>query len=59
MFIVFTQTEAQQFSALEILKKFEFVINAPKDQQMNGKLILIDNKGTEKERTITMLQKGR
>ncbi|GAB6283007.1 MAG: outer membrane lipoprotein-sorting protein [Ignavibacterium sp.] len=53
-----TNTTAQELSALDILKKFEVVINAPKDQQMNGKLILIDSKGNEKERTITMLQKG-
>lgn len=53
-----TNITAQELSALEILKKFEAVINAPKDQQMNGKLVLIDSKGNEKERTITMLQKG-
>lgn len=58
MFAVYSQIQAQQLSAIEILNKFESVINAPKDQQMNGTLILIDSKGNEKERTITMMQKG-
>jgi len=49
---------AQQASAEQILKKFESVINAPKDQDLKAKLVLIDSKGNEKERTITMLQKG-
>jgi len=49
---------AQQPSAEQILTKFESVINAPKDQDLRAKLVLIDSKGNEKERTITMLQKG-
>ena len=49
---------AQQASAEQILKEFESVINAPKDQDLKAKLVLVDSKGNEKERTITMLQKG-
>jgi len=51
-------SNAQQPSAEQILTKFESVINAPKDQDLRAKLVLTDSKGNQKERTITMLQKG-
>lgn len=56
--LVTAPLSAQQPSAEQILTKFESVINAPKDQDLRAKLVLIDSKGNEKERTITMLQKG-
>jgi outer membrane lipoprotein-sorting protein len=52
------QTNAQQLTAIEILKKSDSIINAPKDQDLNMKLILTDKYGTEKEREISMIQKG-
>jgi len=56
--LVTAPLSAQQRSAEQILTTFESVINAPKDQDLRAKLVLIDSKGNEKERTITMLQKG-
>jgi len=42
----------------QILEKVDDVINAPKDQDLRIKLILIDKKGKEKIREMSMLQKG-
>ncbi len=47
-----------QISALQILEKADNVINAPKDQALTIKLVLIDKKGKEKIRKMSMLQKG-
>ena len=55
---VFYQVQAQELSALEVLKKSDSVINAPKDQDIKMRLILIDKNGDEKERELSMLQKG-
>lgn len=52
------QVMVQELTALEVLKKTDNVINAPKDQELKIKLILIDKDGNEKEREAIMLQKG-
>lgn len=49
---------AQPPDPTEILNRVDMVVNAPRDQTMNMKLILIDKSGAEKEREIAMLQKG-
>jgi len=54
----FGQAQAQKLTALEVLKKSDSVVNAPKDQDLKMKLILIDKDGDEKEREVSMLQKG-
>jgi outer membrane lipoprotein-sorting protein len=48
----------EQLTALQILGKVDAVINAPKDQYLRIKLILIDKKGKEKVREMSTLQKG-
>jgi outer membrane lipoprotein-sorting protein len=53
-----TKTQEKELSAIEILKKSDSVVNAPKDQEITMKMILIDKKGEEKEREAKMLQKG-
>lgn len=50
--------QTQELSALEVLRKSDAVINAPKDQDIKMKLILIDANGDEMERELSMLQKG-
>ena len=50
--------QEKKLTAIEILKKSDSVVNAPKDQSLNMKLILIDKDGNERERTANMLQKG-
>lgn len=50
--------EETQFTAVQILQKADDVINAPQDQDLKIKLILIDKKGNEKVREMSMLQKG-
>lgn len=47
-----------QLSAEQILTKVDEVTNAPKDQELRIKLLLIDNKGAMEEREIIMYQKG-
>ncbi len=59
--IVFiSQSWAQEisFSAAQILEKMDNVLNAPKDQDLKVKLILIDKNGKEKVREMSMLQRG-
>ncbi len=46
------------FTAAQILSRVDSVVNAPKDQTMNMKLLLIDKNGHEREREIIMQQKG-
>ena len=50
--------EELTLTASQILEKVDDVINAPKDQDLRIKLILIDKKGKEKMREMSMLQKG-
>ncbi len=50
--------QEEQISAAEILDNVDDVINAPKDQDLMIKLILIDKNGEEKSREMKMLQKG-
>ena len=49
---------AQDLSALDILKKMDAVVNAPKDAHQFATMILIDKDGNEKERKSEMYQKG-
>jgi outer membrane lipoprotein-sorting protein len=51
-------TTAQELSALDITKKMDAVVNAPKDMHQFLKMILIDKDGDEKERKSEMFQKG-
>lgn len=44
--------------AQSIVAKADEIVNAPKDQTANMKMILIDKDGNEKVREITFLQKG-
>ncbi|HAF06989.1 MAG: outer membrane lipoprotein-sorting protein [bacterium] len=46
------------FNANEILSKVDDVVNAPKDQTIKLKLILIDKEGKEEVRELIMFQKG-
>ncbi len=52
------RAEDKQLSALEILKKADDIISAPKDQDLKIKLVLIDAEGNEEVRRMSMLQKG-
>jgi outer membrane lipoprotein-sorting protein len=49
---------SQDLSAAEILERVDRTINAPKDQEMEATLILIDEKGNERQRVVQMYQKG-
>ena len=49
---------AQDLSALEIVKKADAVVNAPKDQYLDSKMILINKSGDQKIRKTVMYQKG-
>jgi outer membrane lipoprotein-sorting protein len=51
-------SSAGTMNAGQILANADDVLNAPKDQEMTIKLIIIDKKGNEKERQIIMMQKG-
>ncbi len=55
-----TQVWAQekQLTASQILSKVDDVVNAPKDQDLKIKLILIDKEGKEETRELVMFQKG-
>jgi outer membrane lipoprotein-sorting protein len=48
----------KQLTASQILGKVDDVINAPKDQDLRIRMILIDKKGKEKSREMSMMQKG-
>lgn len=48
----------KQLTASQILSKVDDVINAPKDQDLRIRMILIDKKGKEKSREMSMMQKG-
>jgi outer membrane lipoprotein-sorting protein len=50
--------EGLTLTTSQILEKVDNVINAPTDQDLTIKLILIDKKGKEKMREMSMLQKG-
>ncbi len=43
--VVSSQAEAHELTAVDILKKSDAVVNAPKDQELKMKLILIDKDG--------------
>ena len=53
-----TQLYAQNLSALDILKKADAVVNAPKDMHQFSRMILIDKDGDEKVRESEMYQLG-
>ena len=48
----------QNNDAMEILRKVDSTLNAPADQTMNMKLVLVSKDGNEREREIVMYQKG-
>ena len=48
----------KQLTASQILRKADDVINGPKDQDLKIRMILIDKKGKEKSREMSMMQKG-
>jgi len=58
MFAFQGMAEDTQLTATQILEKVDDVINAPKDQDIKIKLILIDKNGKESMREMSMLQKG-
>ncbi|MDO9576332.1 MAG: outer membrane lipoprotein-sorting protein [Candidatus Cloacimonadales bacterium] len=58
LFFASLWAEEIQLTAVQILGKADDVINAPQDQDLKIKLILIDKKGKEKVREMSMLQKG-
>jgi len=47
-----------ELTASGIIGRVDSVVNAPRDQTMNMKLILVDKNGNEREREIVMHQKG-
>ena len=49
---------AQKLSALDIVKKSDATVNAPKDQYLDSKMILINKNGDQKVRKTVMYQKG-
>ncbi len=49
---------AEELTPKEIIKKMDEVLNAPKDQRIKMRLIVIDKSGKEKEKLIEILQKG-
>ncbi len=51
-------TWSDGLSAGEILLKVDQTMNAPLDQEMTAKLILIDKNGNQKTRSIHVIQKG-
>jgi len=52
------QLYAQKLSALDILKKADAVVNAPKDMHQFSRMILIDKDGNEKVRESELYQLG-
>lgn len=48
----------KNLNAKEILEGIDNVINAPRDQTLEQKMILIDNSSNEKTRTLMVMQKG-
>ncbi len=56
--LLVTGLKAGDLTPQQIIKKTDDVVNAPKDQDMSSVMILIDDKGNEKERKTVMLQKG-
>ena len=54
----FGRIQAQDLTALRVLERSDSVLNAPKDQSLKMKLVLIDKDGDEKERELVMLQMG-
>jgi len=49
---------AQELSALDIVKKSDATVNAPKDQYLDSKMVLINKNGDQKVRKTVMYQKG-
>lgn len=57
-FLLATCCWSDDLSAAEILERVDRTVNAPKDQEMEATLVLIDEKGSEQTRVIQMYQKG-
>ncbi len=51
-------TGASKYTAAQILTRADSIANAPRDQTMNIRLVLIDEKGNERNRELIMYQKG-
>lgn len=58
MFNLLSLAQEKQLTASEILEKVDDVVNAPIDQNLGLKLVLIDKDGKENIREMSMLQKG-
>jgi len=58
MLVLLALAQAAPSDAAGILTQVDAAVNAPRDQSMDMKLILIDKSGAEKVRELTMLQKG-
>ena len=52
------KAQKKDLTALQILRKSDSVVNAPKDQEITLEMILIDRRGKEKKREAKMWQKG-
>ena len=51
--------KSQELTAKEILEKVNSLLNAPQDQKLTLKLVLIDKNGQEETRELIMMQKGK
>lgn len=58
-FIVPFTLKSEKLTPKEIVNKMDEVLNAPKDQKMKMKLVVIDKNGKEKEKLIEITQKGK
>jgi outer membrane lipoprotein-sorting protein len=58
LFVIPAWMHGAELTAVQILDKVDGVVNAPKDQRMEMKLLLIDKNGGEKVREISMMQQG-
>ena len=58
IFVSCLWAQEKEPSASQILEKVDNIVDAPKDQDLKMKLILIDKTGKEEVREMSMLQKG-
>lgn len=58
LIIIPSLLNAEELTPKEIIKKMDEVLNAPKDQKIKMRLIVLDKNGKEKEKLIEILQKG-
>ncbi|MGQ9618344.1 MAG: outer membrane lipoprotein-sorting protein [Candidatus Aminicenantia bacterium] len=55
---LFVFPQQSQLTSTQILEKVDDTVNAPKDKSSKIKVIIVDKKGREEAREMTMLQKG-